>query len=71
MVYKGVNLECGYRAEMVVEGTILLGLKSIDKLLPIHTAQVMTYLRLLGLHQGILMNFNVSRLMDGVRNILL
>jgi GxxExxY protein len=70
MTYKGVYLECGYRADFVVEGVLLLEIKSIDRLLPIHDAQLLTYLKLLDLHQGMLMNFNEKRLVDGLRNIL-
>jgi GxxExxY protein len=71
VVYRGVRLECGYRADFVVEGLLLLELKSVERLLPVHTAQVMTYLRLLDLKQAILVNFNVTRLVDGVRSVLM
>jgi GxxExxY protein len=64
--YKGVKLECGYRIDMVVEDAVLVELKAIDKLLPIHEAQLMTYLRLSGKRVGLLINFNVTRLVDGI-----
>lgn len=70
VVYRGTRLNCGYRVDFVVEDTLLIEIKSIDRLLPIHQAQVMTYMRLLDLHQGLLMNFNSRRLVDGLRNVL-
>ena len=70
MTYKGVHMDCSYRADLVVEGVLLIEVKSIERFLPIHDAQVLTYLKLLDLHQGILMNFNATRLVKGLRNIL-
>ena len=70
MTYKGAHLDCAYRADFVVEGVLLLEVKSVEKLIPIHDAQLLTYLKLLDLHQGMLMNFNERRLVDGLRNIL-
>ena len=70
MDYKGAHLDCGYRADFVIEDVLLLEVKSIDHFLPVHTAQILTYLKLLDLHQGILMNFNVKRLVLGIRNVL-
>ncbi len=70
MSYKGAQLECAYRADFVVDGILLLEVKSVEKLMPIHDAQLMTYLKLLDLHQGMLMNFNEKRLIDGLRNFL-
>jgi GxxExxY protein len=70
MNYKGTLVDCGYRADVIVEDTLLLELKSIDRLLPVHRAQVLTYLRLVNLHQGLIINFNVRRLVDGLRNVL-
>jgi GxxExxY protein len=70
MNYKGTLVDCGYRADVIVEDTLLLELKSIDRLLPVHRAQVLTYLRLVNPHQGLIINFNVRRLVDGLRNVL-
>ena len=70
LVYDGIVFDCVYRADVLVNGEILVELKCIEKFLPIHTAQMVTYLRLLRLRQGLLMNFNVTRLVDGVRNVL-
>ncbi|HEX7777603.1 MAG TPA: GxxExxY protein [Vicinamibacterales bacterium] len=70
VVYRGTRLNCGYRVDFIVEDTLLVEIKSIERLLPIHKAQVLTYLRLLNLHQGLLMNFNTHRLVDGLQNLL-
>jgi GxxExxY protein len=70
ITYKGTYISCGYRADLIVEDVMLLELKSIDRLLPIHQAQVLTYMKLLGLRQGLLINFNARRLTDGLRNLL-
>jgi len=55
---------------MIVDGTLLLEIKSVNEFSSIHQAQVLTYLKLLGLRQGMLMNFNRNRLVDGIRNVL-
>ena len=69
--YKGVKLDCGYRADIVLEGTILLEIKAIDSLLPIHDAQLLTYPRLGGWQIGLLINFNVELLKHGLRRRVL
>lgn len=69
--YKGVLLDCGYRLDVVVANEILIELKSVDKIVPIHEAQVITYLKLSKLKQGFLINFNVPRLRDGLKSYLL
>ena len=71
ILYKGSTVDCAYRADFVVEDELLLELKSVDRMQPIHQAQLLTYLRLLKLRQGLLINFNVSRLVEGVRSQLL
>jgi GxxExxY protein len=69
--YKDIRLDCGYRMDLVVEGKVVIEVKSVDRLLPIHQAQLLTYLRLTGLRVGLLINFNVKVLRDGlVRRIL-
>ncbi len=70
LVYKGVELDCSYRIDLLVEREILLELKAVERILPVHTAQVMTYLNLLGVRQGLLINFNARRLVDGLKSIL-
>jgi GxxExxY protein len=71
VMYKSVNIDCAYRADMVVDNKILLEFKSFDRLLPIHEAQVLTYLKLSGLKLGMLINFNVTLLRRGIRRIIL
>ncbi len=71
VAYKGIRLDCGYRMDLVVEDNVAVELKSVDRLLPIHQAQLMTYLRLSRLRVGLLINFNVKLLPDGlVRRVL-
>lgn len=71
LVYKGIKLDCGYRADLVVEGLVLVEIKSADALHPIDDAQVLTYLHLSGLRLGLLINFNVLKLKDGFRRLIL
>jgi GxxExxY protein len=71
VVYKGINIESGYRADLLVEGIVVLELKSIDCVLPVHEAQLLTYLKLLNKPVGFLINFNVPILKNGiVRKVL-
>ena len=70
VVYKEVNLDCGYRLDVVVENAIILELKACEKLEPIHRAQLLTYLKLSGLKLGLLLNFNVPVLKDGIVRIV-
>jgi GxxExxY protein len=64
--YKGVSLDCGYRMDLVVENLLLVEWKCVEALLPVHEAQLMTYLRLSGHKVGLLMNFYVPALKDGI-----
>ena len=64
MVYKGIHLEMGYRLDLVVEGKVIIELKSVDALHEVHFKQLTTYLKLSGLKLGLLINFNVDRLKD-------
>jgi GxxExxY protein len=64
--YKGVHLDCGYRIDLVVDDKVAVELKSVDKILPIHQAQLMTYLHLSKMRVGLLINFNVRVLRDGI-----
>ena len=66
LIYQGVRLPRGYRADIVVEDTVLLEIKSVEHLLPVHVSQVLTYLRLGGFKVGLLMNFNTKLLKDGL-----
>ncbi|MGD9874743.1 MAG: GxxExxY protein [Kiritimatiellia bacterium] len=69
--YKGVALDCGYRADLMVDNQIILELKSADKLVGIHEAQLLTYMKLAGVKQGLLINFNVKCLKDGLKSFIL
>jgi GxxExxY protein len=66
VVYRGKKLDCGYRMDFVVEGKVVVEIKCVDKLTPIHEAQLMTSLKLSGLEVGLLINFNVLLLRDGI-----
>jgi len=68
--YKSVKLDCGYRLDLVVEGKLIVELKVVDELLPIHEAQVLTYLKIAGLPYGLLINFNVPVLKQGLKRIV-
>ena len=70
VVYKGKKLECSYRLDIVVNNNILLELKSVEKLLPIHEAQILTYLKLSGMKTGLLINFNVKLLKNGLKRLI-
>jgi GxxExxY protein len=65
LIYDEVTLECGYRADIVVENKVIVELKSVNELADIHLAQVITYLKLSGCRIGLLINFNVLKLKDG------
>jgi GxxExxY protein len=71
VAYKGTQVGCGYRADLVVESCVLLELRAIERLEPIHLAQVITYLRLSALPVGLLVNFNVRVLKHGIRRLWL
>ena len=68
--YRGRILPCVYRIDLVVEGRLLLEVKAVERLTPVHNAQILTYLKLSGLTQGLLINFNVTKLVDGIRSFV-
>lgn len=70
IIYRGVNLDCGYRLDLVVEERVVVELKAVEKLLPIHRAQLISYLRLAGKTLGLLINFHEYRLLDGVQRLV-
>jgi len=70
VIYRGIHLECGYRLDLVVEGKIILELKTVEKLSTIHSAQLLSYLKLSGLKIGLLMNFHSQLLKNGVQRIV-
>ena len=70
VAYKGIKLECGYIMDLVVEDLVIVELKTVEKLLPIHEAQLLTYLKLNQLSVGLLINFNVPVLRSGIKRIV-
>jgi GxxExxY protein len=68
--YKGKKLDCGYRLDIVVEKAVIIELKSCEKVEPIHKAQLLTYLKLSGLNLGLILNFNVPLMRDGIVRIV-
>jgi len=71
VVYRDERVECGYRADLVVANKLIVELKAVATLLPIHEAQILSYLKLSGLRYGLLINFNVERLAKGLRSFVL
>jgi GxxExxY protein len=70
IVYKGFRLDCGYRLDIVVDKLVILELKAVERIKPLHEAQLRTYLKLSGLWLGLLINFNVEVLKDGIRRMV-
>jgi GxxExxY protein len=70
VIYKSIRLDCGYRLDVVVENDVVLELKAVERLLPVHEAQMLTYLRLGKIRTGLLMNFNSAVLKDGLRRFV-
>jgi GxxExxY protein len=70
VVYRGVTLDCGYRLDLVVENQIILELKTVEKILPIHEAQILSYLRLSGLKLGFIMNFHSEVLKNNIKRVV-
>lgn len=71
VTYKGVNLDCGYRIDILVEDKLILELKSVDQLANIHAAQILTYMKLANIRKGLLINFNVEKLKDGIKRLVI
>ena len=69
--YKGSALECGYQVDFLVDGSLVVELKSVDNLLRVHDAQLLRYMKLAGISNGLLVNFNVPHLKDGLRRFVL
>lgn len=70
LIYENVRMECGYRVDLLIEGRMIVEVKSIEAIRDVHLAQVLTYLRLADLKLGLLLNFNVTRLKDGIKRIV-
>lgn len=71
LVYKEVRLEAGYRVDLIVENSIVIEVKAVDSLSDIHLAQILTYLKLSNCKLGLLVNFNVRHLKDGIKRVIL
>ena len=69
--YQGENIEAGYRVDVIVSGQVIIEIKSVEALMPLHEAQVLTYLKLSGLRLGFLLNFNVPMFKHGIRRFVL
>ena len=69
--YKDVLLDCGYRIDLLARSDLIVEIKSVETLLPIHQAQILTYMRLARIPIGLLMNFNVSKLQNGIKRFVL
>jgi len=69
--YKSVSIEAGYRLDIVVEGQLIVEAKSVEKILPLHEAQLLTYLKLSGIKTGLILNFNAPMLKDGIKRMVL
>jgi GxxExxY protein len=70
VVYQGVRIDAGYRIDLLVEDLVIVEIKSVAEFSPLHQAQLLTYLKLSGKHVGLLINFNVVRLKDGVKRMV-
>ena len=64
-----MNLDCGYRIDLLIDDRLIVELKSVEELKGIHTAQTLTYMKLSGIRTGLLINFNVERLVDGIKRL--
>ena len=70
VAYKNVKLDCGYRMDVVVDDSVILEIKTVERLVAIHDAQLLSYLKMSGLHVGLLMNFHVPVLKSGLKRIV-
>ena len=69
--YKGASIDCGYRIDFLVENEVIIELKSVDELHPVHSAQLLTYMKLAKVKFGFLVNFNVELLKDGIKSFII
>jgi GxxExxY protein len=70
LVFEQIHLECGYRADIVIENKVILEIKSIESIAPIHISQTLTYLRFLNIKLGMILNFNTVLMKDGIRRVV-
>ncbi len=71
VIYKTVKLDCGYRMDLVIDDQLIVELKTVEKILPIHEAQLLTYLKLSEIRTGLLLNFNTAVLKNGIKRMVL
>jgi GxxExxY protein len=71
VVYKDIQLECGYRIDLVVNDTVIVEIKTVDKLIPVHEAQLLTYLKLSGIRIGLLVNFHSSVIRNSIKRMVI
>ena len=70
VVYRGVRVDCGFRLDLRVNSLVIVELKAVERLESVHEAQVLSYLKLTGLHLGLLINFNTTRLVNGIKRLV-
>lgn len=70
MIYRGIKVNCGYRIDLLVEGVVVVELKAVEKLDRLHEAQLLSYLKLSGCQVGLLINFNVKMVKDGIKRMV-
>lgn len=70
IVYQGLKLDAGYRLDLIVEDAVIVELKAIESIHPVHSAQLLSYLRMSGMRLGLLINFNVKMLRDGIKRVV-
>jgi GxxExxY protein len=71
VIYKDIKLEIGYRVDILVENSILIELKTVDTIIPVHVAQILTYMKFSDIKTGLLINFNVKHLKEGIKRFVL
>ena len=71
LIYKEIRLDCGYRMDVVADNKVVVELKCVEKILPVHEAQLLTYLRLSGLKVGLIINFHAATLKEGIKRLVL
>jgi GxxExxY protein len=71
IVYKSIRLDCGYRLDVIVENQVIIEIKAVERLISVHEAQMLSYMKLSGIRIGLLLNFNSAVLKDGIRRLTL
>ena len=69
LIFEGTKFEMGFRADLIINGCLIVELKSVEKLLPVHAKQLLTYLKITGMRLGLLINFGEARLKDGIKRV--